>query len=77
MFQSDQVQFDTCNANAGSGMFDYNGFCLSGGMLILTLTQNSQNLMNTVNFVDNSIYYLTSEQYSVDHMCAMHSCRRS
>ena len=59
--QTDQIQYDTCNATAGSGMFDYNGFCLQGGSLMLTLTKNSQSLMNTVNFVDNSVYYLTSK----------------
>ena len=60
ILQTHQIQYDTCNAAAGTGMFDYNGFCLPGGTLRLTLTKNSQDLMNTVNFVDNSVYYLTS-----------------
>ena len=59
--QADQIQYDNCNASAGSGVFRYNGFCFPGNPLImLTLTQNSQILKNTINFVNNQVYYLTS-----------------
>ena len=61
----DQIQYDSCNASAGSGVFRFNGFCFLGNPLImLTLTQNTQVLQNTVNFVNNQVYYLTS-RYTV------------
>lgn len=59
--QREQVQYDGCDANLGSGMFDFNGFCLPGDLLQLTLSQNSQMLTNTVNFLNNTVYFLTSE----------------
>ena len=59
--QTDHIQYETCNASAGSGKFKYNGYCLPGDTLILTLTENSQSLMNTVNFQNNSVYFLSSK----------------
>ena len=58
--QTDRVQYDKCNASAGSGVFEYNGYCFSGSSLRLTLRENSQDLDNTVNFGNNQIYFLTS-----------------
>ena len=57
----DQAQYESCNAKAGSGEFNYNGFCRPYGSLMLTLSENSVSLKNTINFENNSIYYLTSE----------------
>ena len=59
--QTDRIQYDSCNANAGSGVFHYNGICFPGNPALLTLTENSQSLENTINFMNNQIYYLTSE----------------
>ena len=61
VMQSDQSQYDSCNASAGSGLFLFNGFCLEGDSLQLTLSRNSKSLSNTVNFENNRIYYLTSK----------------
>ena len=60
--QEELIQYDTCNASAGSGLFTYSGYCNgdTAPELMLTLTINSQNLMNTVNFKNNSLFYLTS-----------------
>ena len=59
--QTEQVQYDQCNASAGSGIYDYNGFCTTGVPLMLELTENSQILMNTVNFENNHLYYFASK----------------
>lgn len=58
--QTEQVQYDQCNASAGSGIYDYNGFCTPGVPLMIALTENSQILMNTVNFENNHLYYFAS-----------------
>ena len=58
--QRERIQYDSCNASAGSGMFDYNGFCFPNNPILLTLTETSQPLENTVNFMNNQIYFLTS-----------------
>ena len=58
--QTDRIQHDSCNASAGSGVFKYNGNCIPGGPALLTLTENSQLLENTVNFLNNQVYFLTS-----------------
>lgn len=66
--QTEKIQYDSCNASAGSGMFKYSGFCPAPGSDIrLTLTENSQDLTNTVNFINNSIYYFTSR--SLNWIC--------
>ena len=57
------IQYDTCNASAGSGRFNFNGFCFAEGTIALTLTENSENLMNTINFENNKVYYLSSESF--------------
>ena len=59
--QTDLIQYESCNASEGSGLFQFVGFCFSGFQLALSLTENSQNLMNTINFENNRIYYFTSE----------------
>ena len=58
--QTDLIQYDNCNASAGSGVFKYNGFCFSGSTIMLTLRENSQSLDNTVNFENDRVYFLTS-----------------
>ena len=63
MIQDDQIQYDTCNASAGSGRFNFNGFCFAQGIIELTLTENSQDLMNTITFENNKVYYLSSESF--------------
>ena len=66
--QNEFEQYDTCNASAGSGEFRYNGYCDSGiGLdeVRLTLTLNSQDLVNTVNFMNNRFFYLTS-MYTIE-----------
>ena len=63
VLQKEFVQYDTCNATAGSGRFKFNGYCNPDNAIHdirLMLTLNSQNLMNTVNFMNNSFFYLTS-----------------
>ena len=57
----EEIQHNQCNASAGSGMYDYNGFCTTGGAIMLTLRENSQTLMNTVNFENNHLYYFASK----------------
>ena len=64
--QTDQIQYDSCNASAGSGAFVYNGFCFSGSSLRLTLRENSQDLDNTVNFESNRVYFLTSGYFEIN-----------
>ena len=59
--QDERVQYDTCDATAGSGRFDFNGFCVDHrDSLMLHLEENSQSLENTINFRNNKVYYLTS-----------------
>ena len=59
--QDERVQYDTCDATAGSGRFKHNGYCVSpGSVLMLEIQKNSQSLRNTVNFRNNTVYYLTS-----------------
>ena len=51
-----------CNASAGSGKYELNGFCYDGGkFFMLTLTQNSLDFNRVVNFRNNTLYYLTSK----------------
>ena len=61
--QTEQIQFDNCNALSGLGRFSYNGFCPPGDTLILTLSSNSQALTNGVNFNNNTAVYFTSKQH--------------
>jgi hypothetical protein len=63
--QTDRIQYDSCNASAGSGLFDYNGFCSSDRILRLTLTENSLSLENAVNFENNTIFFLTSRYNNI------------
>jgi hypothetical protein len=58
--QTDRIQYDSCNASAGSGPIEYNGFCFIDSLIRLTLRENSQDLENTVNFENNRVYFLTS-----------------
>ena len=58
--QTQEIQYDSCNATAGSGVFEYNGICFPNNPIMLTLTENSQYLRNTVNFDNNQAYFLTS-----------------
>ena len=59
--QTDRIQYDSCNASAGSGAFVYNGICFPGNPIMLTLKENSQDLTNTANFENNQTYFLTSK----------------
>ena len=63
--QSEQSQYDSCNASAGSGLFLFNGFCLTNDTLEFMLTINSQSLSNAVNFGNDRIYYLTSKIFNI------------
>ena len=47
-------------------MFVFNGFCVPDDTIMLTLTENSQNLMNTINFENNQQYYFASKHYNCD-----------
>lgn len=58
--QAERIQYDSCNASAGSGVFNYNGLCFPTNPVLLTFTENSQPLDNTVNFVNDHAYFLTS-----------------
>ena len=58
--QRERIQYDSCNASAGSGVFHYNGLCFPENPALLTLTEASQPLENTVNFMNNQVYFLTS-----------------
>ena len=69
--QEELVQYSNCNADDGSGMFHYNGFCLVGGDIMLMLTENSQDLDNTVNFENNRLYYFTSKYFVAAKFQAM------
>ena len=65
-FQAQEIQHNYCNASAGLGKYDYNGFCINGTTLMLTLTENSLSLTNTINFENNRLYYFASKYgYSV------------
>ena len=55
--QFEEVQYDTCNATAGSGEYRYGGFCLGNDELQLTIHVNP---INIVSFQNNTTYYLTS-----------------
>ena len=67
--QTERIQYDRCNASAGSGQYTLNGFCpREGSTLFLTLTENSQNLMDTVNFENNNLYYFASKHFCVTWM---------
>lgn len=60
--QPEKEQYDSCNANAGSGDFLFNGFCTNlTSKLRLELRENNQQLASAVNFENDHKYYLTSE----------------
>ena len=61
--QIDRIQYDSCNASAGSGVFSYNGICFPWNPIMLTFKENSQDLTNTVNFMHNQVYFLTSRYF--------------